>query len=80
MHFYVWKQFIQNDFQGESYKMYDTIPQYFQSVADVILFYFKWSTENSGVSHHRFYSSHAGNRSVETVFTQTYVYDDTLGK
>ena len=36
-------------------------------------------TENNvvGLSHHTFYSSHAENCSVETVFTPTNVDDDT---
>ena len=34
-------------------------------------------TENNGVSHHTSYSSLVENRSMETVFTHTNVYDDT---
>ena len=57
------KQLLYNDFQRETYKMYDTIP-----------YCFWWLIE---VSHHTFYSSHDESPFVETVFKHTNVCDDT---
>ena len=46
--------------------MYDAIPHWFQWVIQVL--------------HPTFYSSHDGNRSVETVSAHTNVYDDLKKK
>ena len=49
----------------------------FYSVAHVIFLKLEITESKQGVSNHKFHSSHAENRSVETGFTHTNVNDDT---
>ena len=46
-------------------------PNTFQSVAHVVVFIAGMTDWNHGVSHPKFYISHAEKRSVETVYRQT---------
>ena len=47
--------------------IYDAIPNVFQSGAHVIVFNFEMTHKKQRVSHHKMYSSHAENCSVEAV-------------